>query len=361
MVLQSILVTGAGGFIGGEIARTLAAQPGFAVYGATRDGRGLGGAIRPVRLDVCDAASLAAGLRGIDAVVHCAVGGRRVTVDGTRDVLAAARAAGVRRVVHLSSIAVYGGARGDVDETAPLVSPEGGGYHHWKAAAEAACLQAAATGLEIVVLRPTIVYGPGSREWIVRPARRFTRGGWGDLGELGSGTCNPVHVADVAAACAAALRGAAIGGADAYNISGPETLSWRDWHARLAEALGHAPLPPLSARAWRRRSMAALPFAAAARLLPPARRVFEGRILAAPARSELALFALAATYRTDKAATGLGWRPAIGLEQGLADCVAWLCANGLAPANPRLRDGSAIPDVKPDTFSMGADPTFSKS
>jgi nucleoside-diphosphate-sugar epimerase len=291
-------------------------------------------------------------MRGIDAVIHCAVGGRATTVDGTRKLLAAARAAGVRRVVHLSSIAVYGGAQGDVDETTPLVSPEGTGYAHWKAAAEAACLQAAATGLDVVVLRPAIVYGPGSEQWIVRPARRFRSGRWGDLGALAKGTCNPVHVADVADACAAALNCAAIGGADAYNISGPETITWRGWHARLAEALGYPPLPPISARAWRRRTMAALPLAAVARLLPPARGLLEDRILLAPARAELAVFGLAATYRTDKAASGVGWQPRIGLRQGLDDCVAWLRTEGLAPADPRLQGGTPTPDVNTNGFSL---------
>jgi nucleoside-diphosphate-sugar epimerase len=325
-----ILVTGAGGFIGNAVARSFRSQSGLAVRGATRDGRPVADGVAPCRLDVRDPTQLAAALDGVDAIVHCAVGDRDTTVDGTRLLLQAARAARIRRVVHFSSIAVYGARTGAVDETAPLESQAGDSYAHWKVAAEAACREAAVAGIDVVILRPAIVYGPGSLMWILRPAQRLLSGRWRGLGDAGRGTCNAVHVDDVASACLAALRAPAnTGNGAAFNIAGPDTIDWAGWYARLAAALGCPALRDLSPAGWRRRMQAALPLKALARLLPGAERLFRSRLLAAPAQSELTLFALAATYPTQKAAAQLGWQPRIGLDEGLGDSVAWLRAQGL--------------------------------
>ncbi len=330
MTKADILVTGAGGFIGNAVARYLAGQDGIAVRGATRDGRAVGDGIAPCKLDIGDGADHPAALAGVDAVVHCAVGGRLVTVEGTRLLLQAARAAGVRRFVHFSSIAVYGAREGAVDETADVVSPDGSGYAHWKVAAEAACRDAFQAGLPMVILRPAIVYGPHARQWIVVPAQRLLGGHWGALGAAGRGTCNAVHVDDVATACLAAIRAPDSACGQAFNIAGPETISWDGWYARLAAGLGCPPPPPVSPAAWRARTLAGLPFKALGRASPTARRLFATRILGAPALSELTLFGLAATYPTGKATALLGWQPRVSLDQGLADAVAWLRAAGIA-------------------------------
>jgi nucleoside-diphosphate-sugar epimerase len=331
VIKAEILVTGAGGFIGGAVARFLAAQPDLAVRGATRDGRAVADGIAPCKLDVCNAGDLAAALKGVDAVVHCAVGPRQTTVEGTRLLLQAGRTAGVRRVVHFSSIAVYGEQQGAVDENAGLVSATGHGYAHWKVAAEAVCHEAAQVGSDVVILRPAIVYGPGSLQWIIRPAQRLRGGLWGGLGEAGRGTCNAVHVDDVAAACLASIHAPADAAAiQAFNVSGPETISWSGWYARLAAALGYAAPPDLAPSAWRRRVTAGLPFKALAKFVPGAGRLFENRILAAPSPSEITLFGLVATYPTGKAEAALGWQPRIGLDEGLANSVAWLRSAGFA-------------------------------
>jgi nucleoside-diphosphate-sugar epimerase len=272
---------------------------------------------------VRDAASLGASLSGVDAVVHCAVGDRDTTVEGTRTLLLVARQMGVRRVVHLSSVSVYGDAAGVVDEAAALVSAEGQGYAHWKSAAEAICREAAAAGLEIVMLRPAIVYGPGSRLWITLPAERVASGVWGGLGEAGRGICNPVHVRDLAEACRAALHAPVQAGGEAFNISSQETLSWASWYDRLAAGLGCPALRDVPPAVWRRRALAGLPFKALARVAPASGRLFRRQILASPARSELALFALQAAYPAAKAAARFGWAARTGLDVGLAESIAW--------------------------------------
>jgi len=132
-----------------------------------------------------------------------------------------------------------------------------------------------------------------------------------------------VHVDDVAEACRAAIQAPLQAGGEAFNISGAGTLSWSAWYDRLAQALGRPALREMPPSIWRRRALSGLPFKALARVLPAAGRVFRRQILASPARSELALFALQATYPAAKAAARLGWSPRIGLDEGLAESIAW--------------------------------------
>jgi len=313
-----VLVTGAGGFIGNHVVRHLSRDPALAVVASTRDRRD-----GSRRMDLRDPAAVRAALAGVSAVVHCAVGDQAVTVDGTRTLLRAAAAAGVRRVVHFSSMSVYDGDTGVVKEDAPLVSPDGRGYAAWKAAAEQACL--AERGVETVRLRPTIVYGPGSRQWVSWFAQRIRSGRWATFGAAGEGTCNLVHVADVASAVAAALTSPAAAGC-AFNVNGPEVMTWNGWFTRLAEAIGSPPLPAISPAAARAPMVAALPVKALGRLRPG---LGGNWTLGAPGHGELCLFGLKATYPTDAAQTALGWTPNVRIAEGLVDTVAWLRQEGL--------------------------------
>ena len=328
MAELKILVTGAGGFIGGAVARLACALPGAAVVGATRDGRALGPGIEPCKLDVRDPAGLARALPGNNAVVHCAGGDASSMEEGTARLLRAARAAGVRRVVHLSSIAVYRDMIGPIRESNAIVSPDGRSYAASKAAGEAACSEAGGDGLAVVILRPAIVYGPGSNTWIMRPALRLLGGVWGGLGILGGGTCNPVHVNDVAAACVAAIEAPPDVAGEAFNVSGLETLTWNAWHERLGAALGRPVPREIPAWQWRAWATAALPLRLLARV-PAATAMCERATLNTLAPSEMKLFAATATYPIDKAARRLGWTPRIALDDGIAESVAWLRGMGL--------------------------------
>ena len=310
---QTVLVTGAGGFIGSHLVRHLRRNPAMTTVAATRDGRD-----GTRRMDLADPSSFAAGLSGMSAVVHCAVGNRAVTVDGTRALLAAAAAAGVRRFIYLSSVAVYGAATGTVTEATPLVPPDGAGYPAWKAAAEACC--AARTEVEVVRLRPAIVYGPGSALWVTQLAHRVRSGHWGTFFEAGDGICNLVHVRDVVSGVEKALTQPAAAGA-AFNLSGAEAITWNDWFNRMAAGLGAPALRAIGPFELWARVYGSLPLKAAARLRPG---LAAGWLLGAPARSEVALFSRRVTYSIDAAKTALGWSPQVGIDEGLADCIAWL-------------------------------------
>ena len=108
----TILVTGAGGFLGGRVCEIL---DGGGVASVRAGVRRWSSAARvgrlPVEIVTCDVRDLVQverAVAGATAVVHCAVGDRAVTVDGTRNVLEASARHGVKRVVHISTIAVYG-------------------------------------------------------------------------------------------------------------------------------------------------------------------------------------------------------------------------------------------------------------
>lgn len=294
-----VLVTGGHGFIGAAACARIA--PAHEVIAASRrDG-----------VDVTRAETLGPALAGVEAVVHAAVDGRASILQGTANLLAAARAAGVRRFVHLSSVAVYGAAEGAVRETTPR-APADAGYGLWKAEAEA--LVEAERGMEVVILRPALVYGPGDPLWIGKMARRLRNGSLGPMGAAGEGLADLVHVQDVAQAIAQALAGQP----GTYNLGGPEPVTWNTYLARLAAALGVTPRPlSPGTLAWRAR--VALPAKALARLLPPLRGALPEAWLDAPGAGELALFRRRATYPWDAAHAGLGWSPRIGLGQGLAD------------------------------------------
>ncbi len=315
--LSPVLVTGASGFIGGHMLRHLRSNTRHDAIPATRDG-----SIGSRRLDLRDVSTLRSALTGIKSVVHCAVGNRAVTVDGTRALLAACREAGVRRFVHMSSVAVYGTASGAVVEETPMLPAGGKGYAAWKAAAEQACLQQ--QGLEVVRLRPAIVYGPGSKLWIADLASRIRSGQWGTFGEAGEGTCNLVHVSDVVTAAEQALERPDVAGA-VFNLSGTEPMTWNGWFNCMAEALAAPRLRPISSTELRLRVLASLPLKAARRLRPKfSAGLATSWLQGAPAASELELFALKATYPIDAARAALHWQPQIRIGDGLAGCMRWL-------------------------------------
>lgn len=303
---MKVAVTGGTGFVGRRIVAQAEQDARFTVVPTAR---------RPQPgerlLDLTRPATLPTALDGVDAVIHCAVGDHEVTVAGSQRLLDAAREAHVRRVVVLSSIAVYGHASGVVDERTPTAPTSA--YGQWKVEVERSTR--AARDIETVLLRPTIVYGPGSHWWIELPLERIRSGRWRDLGDVGRGTCNPVHVQDVAAAALAAVAHPDAPG-QVFNVDGGTPLTWTQWYRRLAELDAAGPLRPLGPTGWRLRAAARVPVAAAARLGAPV-----PGLPGLPGRGDLGLFGLEATYPPSHAEGVLGWRPRVDLQEGLAAAV----------------------------------------
>lgn len=321
-------VTGATGGLGRELVGLLVDR-GHRVRAAVRSeaqaelARRLGA--EPVRVDVTQPATLAPLVEGVDVVHHLAAWmgspagqAERVTVGGTRNVLEAAATAGVRRVVLASSVAVYGPvSSGNVTEQWPR-RKVGDAYGDAKAAAEEAAesfRSSDASGMELVVLRPTMIYGPASGSWTITPVAGIRRGLPVVIGS-GETLLDVVYVADVARAFAAAGEVAGAAGR-VFNVTGA-SVSVNRFFGSYASIVDR-PLRRLPLSLARAGVKAA---AAVTGALPGVDRV---------APETLATMTSAATFDGTAAREGLGYSPGVDLQAGMASTAAWLRESGLAP------------------------------
>ncbi|MEZ5869981.1 MAG: NAD-dependent epimerase/dehydratase family protein [Defluviimonas denitrificans] len=342
--IRRVAVTGASGFIGRALVAALAAE-GVAVTALSRSPmpRGTGTNLRLIAGDLRDADSVARLLEGADTLYNLAYDVRASGADNLTafdTLLAGARAAGTRRIVHLSSVVVYD-AWPDADcvETGAMTPRAPGSYRDTKIAMEG---RLAASGLSAAILQPTIVYGPGSRLWTDRLADALM------MGEMvlpaPEGLCNGVHVDDLVQACRLAAAPGAPDGR--FIISGPAPFAWSDLLRGYAAILGkgtvrHVPVEDLLARLGPAPE-ATSPIAPSlpARLSAAARsRLGHDRVDALsrwlkarlrkggtfwPDRHLIEEFSGTGTCHIDHARTALGYAPRHDLQSGLAATADYL-------------------------------------
>lgn len=253
----NVLVTGATGFIGGRLVDYLSAHFRANVRVLVRSyGRAVRLARYPVELvpgDLTDPASLQRACAECDIVFHCGFSPagedefrRRVIVDGTDFLIQAALAAGVKRFVHVSTVAVHGPDPGPViDADTPLIYT-GDVYADAKVDAEKLVFQAIRQHeLPAVVIRPTIVYGPHGGSWTLGPLHNLKQGKL-TLYDNGEGIANHVYIDDVVQALLlAATRPEAIG--QAFLASYGSGVTWQEFFGHYARMTGVA-LPNLTTR-----------------------------------------------------------------------------------------------------------------
>ena len=315
---NTVLVTGANGFVGRALCAALAAA-GHAVRMAVRAPQpDLPGAMAVG--DIGPATDWRTALDGMRSVVHLAARThvrretaadplaeyRRINVGGTEHLARSAAAQGVRRFVFLSSVKVNGestAARPFTEDDAPR--PEDA-YGASKLEAEQALARvAAATGLEVAVLRPPLVYGPGVKGNFLRLMRLVARGLPLPLGAI-LNQRSLVYVANLADAIVTAVEAPRAAGAT-YLVADGEDVSTPDLVRGLAQALGvTARLPALP--------LAALTYIAAI----------------AGKRAELARLAGSLQVDSSRIRRELLWRPRYTLAQGLAETARWYHAQSRA-------------------------------
>jgi nucleoside-diphosphate-sugar epimerase len=323
-----ILVTGATGFTGEHLARALVAEGARVVAFVRPTSRvealqRLGVEARVV--DLRDRDDVMRRFDGFSHVYHVAAAFRtqhadldefrRVNVDGTKNLLDAARAAGVRRFVHCSTVGVQGHiAAPPADEDAPY--GPGDTYQETKLAGELLVRAAMGTGsMEVAVVRPVGIYGPGDRRFLklFRPIarRRFVM--------IGSGRTlyHLTHVRDVVQGLLLAGRHpAAVGGV--FTIAGERYTTLGDLTNLIAAALD-VPPPRLRVPYW--------PVYAVSLAADRAFRAFGMTPPIYPRRVEF--FAKDRAFDISRARAVLGYAPLVSLEDGLAETARWYRREGL--------------------------------
>jgi nucleoside-diphosphate-sugar epimerase len=312
-----IFITGASGFIGGAIAQAMASD--HEVLAMSRSDksdlqiRALGA--EPVR---CDLATLEpGGIPDCDAVVHCAAfveawGTREMTwqinVEGTQRTLNAARSAGARRFLHMSTEAVLWNGQNLVDVSEDHPYPKSTPYLYSETKAEAERLVLAANqdgGMETVALRPRFVWGPGDQTLAPEITAMVEKGAfmWIDGGRARTSTTyidNLVHGAKLVLE-----RGR---GGEAYFVTDGEVRSFREFLPGLMSAygveLGERSMPSAIARP-------------VATLIEGIWRTF--RLSSTPplTRHAIDLMCCDCILKTDKIENELGYRPVVSVVEGL--------------------------------------------
>jgi len=262
-VTSPVLVTGAGGLVGTHVIEALRARGERPRALVREHSRALVESLgaEPFIGDVTDAITWQRAAQGVRAIVHAAAlvashdsheEFTRVNVGGTRLALEAARrTGGGARLIHISTVAVYGraavyqaGAQGVTEDYSFQPLPARDYYARSKRAAELLVKQEAARdGLSVIAIRPNVIYGERdllfTRRLIANIKRRV-------LPEIGPGTnhLSCVYAGNVASAIVEALDSPAKPGFRAYNVTqdAPPHLIQRDFFATFADALGVRPI-----------------------------------------------------------------------------------------------------------------------
>lgn len=248
---MKVLVTGASGFLGQATAAAVR-DAGHEVRTFQRRPSGVPG-VQDVAGTMTDDAAIARAVDGVEAVVHLAakvsLAGdpadfARVNIEGTRSLLAAARAAGVGRFVFVSSpsVAHTGSSLVGADAGPAEPSRARGDYARTKAAAELLALEADAPDFAVVAVRPHLVWGPGDTQLVGRIVER-ARAGRLPLLDSGAALIDTLYVDNAATAMVAALERATDDGVhgNAYVVTNGEPRPVADLLAGICTASGVRP------------------------------------------------------------------------------------------------------------------------
>lgn len=345
----TVFVTGATGFIGGRLVEKLFLECGARVRVLVRSfARASRVARFPVEMihgDVTDAEVLSRAVEDCEVVFHCAYGNRgtadeqrAVNVAGTDAVALCALKARVARMVHVSTISVYGQTENaELDESSPR-RRSGNLYADTKLEAEQLVLNYhRERGLPVAVVQPTVVYGPFGFAWTINPLQEL-RTRRVVLINDGNGLCNTVYVDDVVdAMLLAATRPEAVG--EVFLISGNEPVRWKDFYGAYERMLGVS--ATINMTAAEARSYARKEREAVSKRQEMQQRLGEHGLIASvsadaqpfrvPTEHQIAFFAAKTRVRIEKAGRLLNYQPRFDLQQGMELTERWARWANLIP------------------------------
>jgi nucleoside-diphosphate-sugar epimerase len=317
---KKVLITGANGFIGNTLMRYYKAKK-VSVVGVDL----VGNDDDIIEGDIANPETISHLLESCDVVVHTAalvsnsIADRdmwRINVLATRNLIAAADKYKIRRFVQLSSIVAYGNtAEGQLDEDHP-VHADGGSYVLTKLASEHTVLTAQAkSSLELVIIRPGDVYGPGSRPWIILPLEAINSGAF-LLPAKGEGFFRPIYIDDVVRGIALAVSTKEANG-EIFNLSCEGYMTTKEFfshHYRWKNKRG-----PMVVST----KLALFAAAAATRIANLTGGVNEA------STSTVTQLCTKSWFSITKAERILGWKPEISFEEGIVRSKVWAQGQGL--------------------------------
>jgi len=320
-------VTGASGLLGGAVAAAVH-DAGHEVTTFQRSPSGVTGVVDALGT-VTDRAAVEAAVAGQDAVVHLAAKVsltgdaaefERVNVGGSATLVDAMRAAGVPRLVFVSSPSVAHAGASIVGDDALPADPEHarGDYARTKALAERATLAADSAELRVVVVRPHLVWGPGDTQLVERIVARAAAGRL-PLLDHGAALIDSLYVDNAATGIAAALERVDVVHGNAYVLTNGEPRPVADLMAGIAEA-GGAPAPRLRVPSAVAR--------AAGSLVEAVWRVRPGEDEPPMTRFLAEQLSTAHWFDQRRTRRDLEWTPSVSVDEGLRRLAAWYAAGG---------------------------------
>lgn len=280
--------------------------------------------IECVFADIKEKGQLNERMHGCDVVVHAAASVephskweelKLVNVDGTRNVLEAASAAGIKQFIHISSLSVITGDQDQFkvnEEQAPIYSREP--YANSKIEAEKIVMSHSNSSLNVTILRPGFIYGPGERIWMPKLIRAIERGRALLVGNTEKET-NVIYVENLCRAIEASILNAKAYG-QIYNLTDGQLVSKKVLFDTICDELN---LPRV--RIIIPHLVAKLLVESACLLIPFAPRFLKDK-LAAYARGAYRLTAVNQGFDISKAERDLGYTDRVPFAEGMAKTLA---------------------------------------
>jgi nucleoside-diphosphate-sugar epimerase len=352
---MKIAIVGAGGFVGSRAVEYLTLSGKAEVRAVVRRYASLARLSRfsDVEWRIAEAGdeeSLAEAFHGCQFVLHVINGDNRTTARCAYPAYRAAERAGVKRIVFISSAAVFGNLQDDEVDENTIVPNKLSDYAAAKLHAETEFLKLGLRGkVEVVVFRPSIIIGPRS-PWVWEPAKfLLSRQAWLEGG--GTGICNVIYVDDLIEASFLAFTKTEARG-EIFLIGNNTPVTWMEYYLKLGRLVGatevpirrvEAPEHPKSTLRRHLRHLRSWPVVSAAVLLTPVtlkraiRRVLKlDRPLQRsdwqfpdadpePSSPELAnLHRTTWRMRTNKSENLLGFQTKVSIDEGLQRSADWL-------------------------------------